>query len=45
MLQSFVLQNSSLNFKTTKHENVTRFIDVKVWKANTSGKLPFGYIS
>ena len=25
MLQSFALQNSSLNFKNTKHENVTDF--------------------
>ena len=45
MLQSFALQNSSLNFKNTKHENVTHFINVKEWKDNTSGKLPFGYIS
>ena len=44
MLQSFVLQNSSLNFKSTKSENVTLFINVKGWKANTSGKLIFGYI-
>ena len=29
MLQSFVLQNSSLNFKSTKSENVTHFINVK----------------
>ena len=29
MLQSFALQNSSLNFKSTKHENVTHFTNVK----------------
>ena len=29
MLQSFALQNSSLNLKSTKHENVTHFINVK----------------
>ena len=28
MLQSFVLQNSSLNIKSSKHENVTHFINV-----------------
>ena len=44
MLQSFVLQNSSLNCKNTKPENVTHFIKVKAWKANTSGKPRFGYI-
>ena len=38
MLQSFVLQNSSLNFKSTKHENITHFTNLKGWKANTSGK-------
>ena len=27
MLQSFALQNSNLNFKSTKHENVTHFIN------------------
>ena len=27
ILQSFALQNSSLNFKSTKHENVTHFIN------------------
>ena len=45
MLHSFALQNSSLNFESTKHENVTRFINVKGWKAKTSGKFIFGYIS
>ena len=29
MLQSFALQNSSLNFKSTKHENVTHFINIE----------------
>ena len=29
MLQAFVLQSSSLNFRGTKHENVTHFIKVK----------------
>ena len=29
MLQSFALQNSSLNFKSTKHEYVTHFTNVK----------------
>ena len=29
MLQPFPLQNSSLNFKSTKHENVTHFVNVK----------------
>ena len=29
MLQSFALQNSSLNFKKTKHENAAHFINVK----------------
>ena len=29
MLQSFVLQNSSLNFKSTKHENKTHFVNIK----------------
>ena len=29
MLQSFALRNSSLNFKSTKHDNVIRFINVK----------------
>ena len=28
MLQSFVLQNSSLNIKSSKHENETHFINV-----------------
>ena len=28
MLQSFVLQNSSLNIKSSKHENKTHFINV-----------------
>ena len=42
MLQSFVLQNSSRNFKNTKHENVTHFINAKGWKASASGKL-IGY--
>ena len=45
MLQSFVLQNSSLNFKSAKHENVTHFFNEKAWKANTSEKLLFGYVS
>ena len=45
MLQSFALQNSTLNFKNIKHENVTHFINVKRWKVNTSGKLLFGYTS
>ena len=27
MLQTFTLQNSSLNLKSTKHENVTHFIN------------------
>ena len=45
MLQPFALQNSILNFKVTKHENRTHFINVKGWKTNTSGKLIFGYIS
>ena len=44
MLQSFALQNSSLNFKSTKHENVTHFIKGKGGKANTSGKLLLSYI-
>ena len=39
MLQSFALQNSSPNFKNTKQENVTHFINVKGRIANTSGKL------
>ena len=39
MLKSFPLQSSSLNFRITKHKNVTHFINVKGWKANTSGKL------
>ena len=29
MLQSSALQNSSLNFKSTKHENETSFINAK----------------
>ena len=29
MLQSSALQNSSLNFKSTKHENETCFINAK----------------
>ena len=29
MLKSFALENSSLNFKSKKHENVTHFINVK----------------
>ena len=29
MLQSSVLQNPSLNFKSTKHKNVTHFINAK----------------
>ena len=29
MLQSFAFQNSSLNFKITKHKNVTHFINLK----------------
>ena len=45
MLQSSVLQNSMLNCKSTKPENVTHFINVKGWKADASGKLLFGYIS
>ena len=45
MLQSFALQNSSLTFKSTKHEDVKHFINIKGWKANTFGKLLFGYIS
>ena len=38
MLQSFVLQNSNLNCKSTKPENVTNFVNVNRLKANTSGK-------
>ena len=37
MLQSFALKNSSLNFKNTKQENVTHFINVKgqyFWKTS-----------
>ena len=45
ILQSFGLQNSSLHCKSTKPKNVTHFINVKGWKANTSGKILFGYIS
>ena len=45
MLQSFVLQNSSLNFKSAKPEDLTHFIQVKGWQANTSGKPLFGYTS
>ena len=44
MLQSFVLQNLRLNFKRTKHENVTHFINLEK-KTSTSGKRLFGYIS
>ena len=29
MLQSSALQNPSLNFKSTKHKNVTHFINAK----------------
>ena len=45
MLQSFGLQNPNLNFQGKKQQNVTHFINVKGWKANTSGKLRFGYIN
>ena len=45
MLQLVALKNSSLNFKSTKHENETHFISLKGQKANTSGKRIFGYIT
>ena len=39
MLQSFALQNSSLNLKITKHENVTHFINVKGTSIHASSNL------
>ena len=39
MLQPSVLQNLSLNCKSTEPKNVTHFMNVKGSKANTSGKL------
>ena len=36
MLQSFALQNSSLNFKSTKHENMARFINLKETSIHTN---------
>ena len=36
MLQSFTLRNPSLNFKSTKHESVTHFINVKGTSIHTN---------
>ena len=41
MLQSFALQNSSLNFKSTKHKNVTHFISIKRVKGQYFCKTSF----